>query len=59
LKSALIIYWSSTGNTEKVAYAIREDLEGAGLKVDLKNPQDAAGTDFFDYDLICVSSLSI
>jgi len=59
LKSALIIYWSSTGNTEKVAYAVREGLEGAGLKVDLKKPQDATAIDFFDYDLVCVGSPSI
>jgi len=37
LKSALVIYWSNTGNTEKVAYAIRDGLEHAGLKVDLKS----------------------
>jgi sulfite reductase alpha subunit-like flavoprotein len=59
LKSALIIYWSSTRNTEKVAYAIREGLENAGLKVELKKPKDAAGTDFFDYDLVCVGSPSL
>lgn len=38
LKSALVIYWSNTGNTEKVAYAIRDGLEHAGLKVDFKKP---------------------
>ena len=59
MKSALVIYWSSTGNTEKVAYAIREGLEHAGLEVYLKKPQDAAGIDFFDYDLVCVGSPSI
>ena len=59
LKTALIVYWSSSGNTEKVAYAIREGLEGAGLKVDLKKPQESDATDFFDYDLVCVGSPSI
>ena len=59
LKSALIIYWSGTGNTQKVAYAIKEGLENAGLKVDLKKPQEAADLDFFDYDLVCVGSPSI
>ena len=59
MKSALIVYWSNTGNTEKVAYAIKEGLELAELKVDLKKPQDAAGVDFFDYDLVCVGSPSI
>jgi flavodoxin len=59
LKSALIIYSSNTGNTEKVAYAIKEGLEQAGLRVDLKKPQDASGIDFYVYDLVCVGSPSI
>jgi flavodoxin len=59
LKAALVIYSSNTGNTEKVANAVREGLENAGLKVDLKKPQDAADIDFFDYNLVCVGSPSI
>jgi len=59
VKSALIVYWSNTGNTEKVACAIKEGLEDSGLKVDLKKPQDAAEVDFFNYDLVCVGSPSI
>jgi len=59
LKSALIIYFSSTGNTEKVAYAIKDGLESSGLKVDLKKPNEAAELDFFDYDVVCVGSPSI
>ena len=59
MKSALIVYYSSTGNTEKVAYAIKEGLESGGLKVELKKPQEAAGTDLFDFDLVCVGSPSI
>ena len=59
LKSALIIYFSSTGNTEKVAHAIRSGLDAAGLKVELKKPQEAAELDFYSYDLVCVGSPSI
>jgi len=54
LKSALIIYFSSTGNTQKVAYAIKEGLENEGVTVDLKKPQEAGDLDFFGYDLVCV-----
>jgi len=36
LKQAAIVYWSKTGNTEKVAYAIKESLEEAGIKVIIK-----------------------
>ena len=59
LKSALIVYFSSTGNTQKVAHAIKEGLEGGGLQVDLKKAQEVAKTDFFDCDLVCVGSPSI
>lgn len=59
LTSALIVYWSSTGNTEKVAFAIRDGLASAGLKVELRTPQEAAELDFYSYDLVCVGSPSI
>jgi len=59
MNNALIVYSSSTGNTEKVAYAIQEGLEKAGVKVLLKKPEDAQSVDFFDYDLVCVGSPSI
>ena len=32
-KSAAIIYWSKTGNTEKAATTIRDGLEEAGWEV--------------------------
>ncbi|HMK93872.1 MAG TPA: flavodoxin domain-containing protein [Candidatus Limnocylindrales bacterium] len=59
LKSALIVYWSNTGNTEKVAFSIRDGLESAGLKVEVKKPLEAAEEDFYSYDLVCVGSPSI
>jgi flavodoxin len=59
LKSALIVYFSNTGNTEKVAHSIMEGLESAGLKVDLEKPSEAENLDFFAYDLVCVGSPSI
>jgi hypothetical protein len=51
---AAIIYWSKTGNTEKVALAIREGLEAAGSDVLLRRAEEAQDIDFYDYDLICV-----
>jgi flavodoxin len=59
MKTALIIYHSSTGNTEKVAQAIRLGFEEAGLQVTAKKPQQAADIDWFTYDLVCVGSPSI
>ena len=31
---AAILYWSKSGNTEKVALAVKEGLEAAGAQVD-------------------------
>ena len=52
--NAIIIYWSKTGNTEKVALAIQEGLQEAGAHVLLKRVEDAGDVDFFDYDLVCI-----
>jgi hypothetical protein len=51
---AIIIYWSKTGNTEKVALAIREGLQETGAHVLLRRVEDAGDVDFFDYDLVCI-----
>jgi flavorubredoxin len=59
MKTALIIYSSQTGNTEKVAQAMRLGLEEAGVKVTVKKPEAAADVDYFNYDLVCVGSPSI
>ena len=54
MKRALVLYWSSTGNTEKVALAINDGLESAGLDVLLLKITEAENVDYFDYDLVCV-----
>ena len=54
LKSALVLYWSHTGNTEKVAAAIRTGLEAAGLAVDYGNIQGVGEVDLLGYDLVCL-----
>lgn len=59
MKTALIVYWSETGNTEKVALSIEEGLETANVKVTVKKPEAAGALDYFDYDLVCVGSPSL
>jgi flavodoxin len=59
MKSALIVYSSNTGNTEKVAQAIRLGLEEAGVLVTVKKPEAAGAVDYFDFDLVCMGSPSI
>ena len=51
---AIIIYWSKTGNTEKVALAIQEGLQEAGANCLLKRVEDAGDVDFYAYDLVCI-----
>jgi menaquinone-dependent protoporphyrinogen IX oxidase len=58
MKTALIIYWSKTGNTEKVAMAMRQGLEEVNFQVTIKKPEEAEAIDYFDYDLVCVGAPS-
>jgi flavorubredoxin len=51
---ALVVYWSKTGNTKKVAFAIKEGLEEAGAKVTFKTTDEVNDIDWFDYDLVCI-----
>jgi flavorubredoxin len=59
VKKALIVYHSSTGNTQKVANAIKEGLEASGVNVEVKKPKEAVDLDFYAYDLVCVGTPSI
>ncbi len=54
MKTALIVYWSKTGNTEKVANAIKRGFEDAAVEVTFKKPEEAENLDFFNYDLVCI-----
>jgi flavorubredoxin len=51
-KKALIIYWSAGGNTEKVAYAIRDGLSEAGLNVTTLKTRGDELVDYYEYDLV-------
>jgi len=48
-----VIYWSKTGNTRKVAFAIKDALESAGADILFKTTEEAHDIDFYDYDLVC------
>jgi flavorubredoxin len=58
MRRAVIIYWSKTGNTEKVAFATQDGLENAGVNVTIRRLNEAEDLDFYDYDLICIGSPS-
>jgi flavodoxin len=55
---ALIIYWSGTGNTKKVAATIHDALGKAGVDVQLKKVSEAAEDDLYAYDLVFIGSPS-
>ena len=52
--NAAIIYWSKTGNTEKVALAIKESLEENDVQVTYRRAEEAGDLDWFAYDLVCL-----
>ncbi len=58
MKTALMVYWSKTGNTRKVANAVGRGLEAAGVRVTIKEQFEAEDEDFFNYDLVCIGSPS-
>lgn len=53
MKKAVILYWSHSGNTEKVALSIQSGLEEGGFQTSLLKVQEAETIDFYDYDLVC------
>jgi flavorubredoxin len=58
IKTALIVYWSKTGNTQKVANVIKQGLEEAKVQVTIKKQEEAENVAYFDYDLVCMGSPS-
>ena len=49
-----VLYWSKTGNTEKVACAIKTGLEFSGSEVTVYPITDDTTIDFYGYDLLCL-----
>jgi hypothetical protein len=50
---ALIIYYSKTGNTQKVALTIERGLRKGGLEPTIKRVSEAFDEDYYNYDLVC------
>jgi len=51
---AALVYWSKTGNTEKVANAIKQGLIKAEVDLSFWKIGEAEDHDFLDYDLYCI-----
>jgi hypothetical protein len=54
----LVLYWSATGNTRKVAEAIHKGLERAGITPVLMKINEAKNEDLYKYDLVFIGSPS-
>ncbi len=54
IETAIIIYWSKTGNTKEVAAAIGKALREEDIDVDIKKVEEAGDVDYFDYELVCL-----
>lgn len=52
----LIVYVTTTGNTEKMANAIADGAKGAGAEVTLKTVGDASVAELANYDVIALGS---
>ncbi len=51
---AAVIYWSGTGNTEKMAGAVLEGMKSAGADAELMTPGEASGADIGSYDAVAL-----
>lgn len=56
MPKALIIYGTTTGNTETLAGYVADGLESAGMDVRVKNVSDASPHDMLSYELIILGS---
>jgi flavodoxin len=56
---SLILYWSSGGNTLKVAEAIQKTLAETGVPVDILKMTEDLNVDLYAYDLVFLGAPSI
>lgn len=56
MNNSLIIYFSKTSNTEKVALAIKKGLEKNGMNVTIKKIGEVKEPELYNYDLVCFGS---
>lgn len=56
MPQALVVYYSRTGNTKKMADRVAAGLKKAGLETDLKKAEETNPKDLLSYDLIVFGS---
>jgi len=56
MAKVLIVYYSRTGNTKKMALSIKEGIMEEGIEVDVKDVKDVKVEELLDYDGIILGS---
>jgi len=56
MAKAIVVYYSSSGNTAKMAQAIAQGIEKQGLEVALKKVEEVKAADLLKYDAIVMGS---
>lgn len=59
MSKVLIVYWSGTGNTEKMATLIAQGAEAQGANVVCKSVANASVEELNDYDVVAFGSPSM
>jgi len=55
-RKALVVYYSKTGNTEKMAEIVSEGLSKEGIDTTIRRVEDAKADDLLAYDAIIIGS---
>jgi len=56
MAKALVVYYSQSGNTQKMAELISASIKDKGVDCDLKRVQDTDSSDLLNYDAILIGS---
>ena len=56
MAKALVIYYSRTGNTKKMAESVAEGIKNEGMEVVIKEVKDADADELLKYDAIAIGS---
>ena len=56
MAKALVIYYSQTGNTQKMAEIITSSIKANGVDCDLKKAEEVESKDLLNYDAVLIGS---
>jgi flavodoxin, short chain len=59
MSKVMIVYWSGTGNTEKMAQLIADGSKEAGAEVTMKTVSEAKPDEVANYDVVAIGSPSM